>query len=271
MPVRPVQPAQPVQPSTSLFGDSGFNSVTTPVAPTKAVAQKVRVAGVRLIRYSDLKLGVLPLGRGDGYTLSLIAELPEPAVKVSGGQVDKAVTNNGANLLPEDQWDRKVRYGRLSKDYKTAVFDVELLLPDQDALGLQELAGTLEYFTASETKDADLGLVPLKVGAKGSQLDARISSIEIDPYANNAPIVGLTLNASGDAVESVELYDKSGQRLEILRYGSTSGGNATTVKFFIKDKLPAEARIVVHIFEGLQKHNLPFTIRAISIAGLPMQ
>jgi len=270
--VQPKEVTMPVvETNTSLFGDGGLAPVTSTAAPTQVANQKVRVAGVRLIRYSDLKLGVLPLGRGDGYTLSLIADLPGPAVKVAGGQVEKALTNNGKSLLPEDQWDRKVRFGRLSKDYKTAVFDVELLLPDQGTLGLEELAGTLEYLTATGTKDVDLGALALKAGANAAQLGARISSIEIDPYENNAPVVALTLNIPGETVESVELYDKSGQKLRITQYGNVSHGNTATVRFFVDGELPAEARIVVHIFEGLQKHNLPFTIKAISIAGLPMR
>ncbi len=270
--VQPKEVTIPViETDTSLFGGGGLTSVTSTAAPTQVADRKVRVAGVRLIRYSDLKLGVLPLGRGDGYTLSLIADLPAPAVKVAGGQIEKALTNNGKSLMPEDEWDRKVRFGRLSKDYKTAIFDVELLLPDQGALGLEELAGVLEYFTASGTKDVDLGLVALKVGAKASQLGARISSIEIDPYENNAPVVALTLNVPDETVESVELYDKNGQRLRITQYGYVSHGNTATVRFFVDGEIPAEAGIVVHIFEGLERHNLPFTIRAISLAGLPMQ
>jgi len=273
-----VQPRQVTVPvvrtNTSLFGDSGLGGVTNmtnTAAPTQAADRKVRVAGVRLVRYSDLKLGVLPLGRGDGYTLSLIADLPASAVKISGGQIEKALTNNGKSLMPEDEWDRKVRFGRLSKDYKTAIFDVELLLPDQGTLGLEELAGTLEYLTATGTKDVDLSLLALKPGAKASQLGAQISSISFDPYQNNAPIVALTLNVPGDNVESIELYDKSDRILQITQYGTVTHGNAATIRFFVDGELPAEARIVVHIFEGLQKHNLPFTIKAISIAGLPMQ
>ena len=271
---RQVKPREFVMPrveaDTTLFGDTGFGATSTAVEQPVA-EQKVRVAGVRLVRYSDLNLGVLPLGRGNGYTLSLIADLPEPAVKIEGGQVDKALTNNGKSLLPEDGWDRKVRFGRLSKDYKTAVFDIELLLPDPGTLGLEELAGVLEYFTASGTKDIDLGLISLTAGAAGSQLGAKISSIRIDPYENNAPIVALTLNVPSETVESIELYDKSDQRLEITPYGNVARVNAATVKFLVAGELPGEGRIVVHVFENLEKHTLPFRITGISLVGLPMQ
>ncbi|HLB73093.1 MAG TPA: hypothetical protein VJJ98_03660, partial [Sedimentisphaerales bacterium] len=271
---RQVQPREvampPVETDSTLFGNAGFGATSTAVEK-QVTDEKVRVAGVRLVRYSDLNLGVLPLGRGNGYTLSLIADLPEPAVKIAGGQMDRAVTNNGKSLLSEDAWDRKVRFARLSKDYKTAVFDIELLLPDPGTLGLEELAGALEYFTASGTKNLDLGVIPLITGAAGSQLGAKITSIETDPYENNAPIVALTLNVPGESVESIELYDKNDKRLNITPYGHVAKANAATVKFFVEDELPSEARIVVHIFENLQKHGLPFRITAISLVGLPMQ
>ena len=110
-------------------------------------------------------------------------------------------------------------------------------------------------------------MVTIKIGEKEYQID----SIAVDPYQNNAPVVALSLNVPDEAVEFLELYDKDDKRLEIVRYGSVPLGNKTTVKFLIDGKLPDEARIVVHIFEGLQKHNLPFAVKAISLAGLPMQ
>ena len=83
--------------------------------------------------------------------------------------------------------------------------------------------------------------------------------------------MALTLGVPGDEVESVELYDKQNKRIEIIRYGSVSLGNTTMLKFLVEDDLPKQAKIVVHTFEGLEKHTMPFSIKAISIAGLPMR
>lgn len=259
--------------NTGIFAnpDTGFGGTATASAANTSAGQKVRVAGVRLVRYSDLELGVLPLGRGDGYTLSLIAQLPEPAVKVTGGKVDRATTNNGKDLAPSKPWDRHIRFARLSKDHKTAIFDIELLLPDPGTLGIQDLAGSLDYLTAGGTKDIDLGMLEIKAGTRVSQLGAEISSIDLDPYNNSAPLVGLTLNVPAEEVESIELYDEQDKRIEIIRYGSTSFGKKSIHKFFVEKDLPQKARIVIHTFEGLQKHNIAFNIKGISIAGLPMR
>ena len=255
---------------TGLFGGE-FGDMTTTAPQRREEDSNVRVAGARLVRYSDFDLGVLPLGQGDGYTLALIAELPGPAVKVSGGRVDKAVTNTGTNLLPESKWDRRIKFARLSKDRMTAVFDVELLLPDPGAIGLAELSGTLEYMTAGRIRDVDLGAMTLKAGAKGSGLGAKISSIEADPYRDNATVVGLTVDLPPEAVESVEFFAENGTKLAVRRRGHLSIGGATTLKLFVDGELPPKAVIVLHIFEALEKNELSFRIVGISLVGQPIR
>jgi len=259
-----------VEPGGSPFGDT-TGSGGIGAAAKHVPDENVRVAGVRLVRYADLELGVLPLGYADGYTLSLIAGLPAPAVKVSGGRVEKALTNTGANLLPTRDWDRRIRFARLSKDRRTAVFDIELLLPDEGAAALEELAGTIEYLTASGVKNVDLGVMTLEVGTKASELGANISSIEIDPYRNNAATVGLTLDVAPEQIESLELYGADGAKLQVNQRGHISVGGATTIKFSVDGQMPQKAKIVLNVFEGLRKNELAFRIMGISLAGLPIR
>ena len=259
-----------VEPGSSPFGDT-TGSGGIGAAAKHVPDENVRVAGVRLVRYADLELGVLPLGYADGYTLSLIAGLPAPAAKVSGGRVEKALTDTGANLLPARDWDRRVRFARLSKDRRTAVFDVELLLPDEGAAALEELAGTIEYLTASGVKNVDLGVMTLEVGAKASELGANIRSIEIDPYKNNAATIGLALDVTPEQIESLELYGTDGAKLQVNQHGYLSVGGATTIKFSVDGPMPPKAKIVLNVFEGLQKNELAFRIMGISLAGLPIR
>jgi len=257
------------------IGPGSFDSTFSEITPAAPVGQQgdgsVRVAGVRLVRYSDLELGVLPLGHVDGYTLALIAQLPAPAVKVAGGEVQRAVTDTGRSLLPERQWDRKIKFARLSRDNTTAVFDVELILPDQGVSGLEELSGILQYLTAGGTRDVDLGVLSFEVGAKSRQLGAGISSIEADPYRNNATVMGLDVDLPPEAVRSVEFFSEDGAKLNISQRGHISVGDATTLKFSIIDQLPQTGRIVLSIYEDLQKNELPFKITGISLAGQPIR
>jgi len=265
MPIRPKVAIPALPPDATVPGR------TIPlIAPEGTGDSNVRVAGARLVRYSNFELGVLPLGQRDGYTLSLIADLPVPAVKIAGGDVIRAVADNGVSLLPKRQWDRKIRFARLSKDGKTAIFDIKLQLPDQSVLGLDELSGTLEYETASGVKEVDLGPIDFKSGATGAGLGAKISSIEVDPYGNNPTIVGLAVQTTPESVRSVEVYDGA-EKLEVTRRGHLSVGGTTIIKFSVGSKLPSRARIVLNILEQSEKNELSFRITRISLAGQPMR
>ena len=241
-----------------------------PPAPEEETGMKVVVGGVRLVRFSDFGRGIMPLGQRDGYTLSLIAELPASVVKVSGGRIEKANTDTGKELLPKDQWDRKIKFPTLTADGKTVVFDIELLLPDEGAHGLEEVSGTLEYLTASGSREADLGVIAFEVGAKGTDYGAVVSSIEADPWQKNATVLGLRLDLPAEAIKSVEFFAEDGAKLDINQRGSGSIGGTTTLKFSVKGQLPKSARVVLNIFDELKKEQIPFRIRNVSLTGQRM-
>ena len=241
----------------------------TVVAPTPTGPSSVRVGGVRLVTQSDFSLGIMPLGQNQGYTLALIAELPAPAIEVSGGTVDKATTDTGKSLLPVHPWQRKIGFARLSKDKRTAVFDVELLLPDRDVGGLEELSGTLEYLTAGPSREVDLGTMDFKVGAKAGQFAAVIRSIEPNPWQDDETMLSLRLAQPSVRVDSAAFYAQDGTKLQTAQSGHESTGTATTLYFSIKGKLPQTGRIVLNVFEQLKRNVTPFHLTDISLTGQP--
>jgi hypothetical protein len=254
-----------------LPSKEAVGEITTPAPPEEETGMKVVVGGVRLVRLSDYARGIMPLGQRDGYTLSLIAELPVPVIKVPSGKIEKAVTDTGKDLLPKDQWSRKIRFPTLAGDSKTVVFDVELLLPDEGAKGLEEVSGTLEYLTASGSKEVYLGVIALEVGAKGAAYGAVISSVEADPWQKNATMLGLSLDLPDEAIRSVGFYTDDGAKLDINRRGSGFIGGTTTLRFSVKGQLPKSARVVLNIFDELKKEQIPFRIRNISLTGQRIQ
>ena len=259
------------EPARPAIGDvppfPGFGEVT-PTASVRVTGEmNVKVGGVRLVRYSDFERGIMPLGQTDGYTLSLIGELPAPAIKVSGGRIEKATTDTGKSLLPKNQWGRKIKFPRLAKDKKTVVFDVELLLPDKDVEGLEELSGTLEYLTADASRAVDLGIMDFKVGAKGKGLGTVIRSIGKDPWQKSATVLSLRLSLRPEVLESAEFFAQDGTKLDVSKRGYESIAGTTTLKFSIKGKLPPKGRIVLNLFEGLKKNEIPFEITEISLTG----
>lgn len=241
----------------------------TPPATEEETGMKVIVGGVRLVRLSDFGRGIMPLGQNSGYTLSLIAELPTAVIKVPTGRVEKAITDSGKDLLPKEQWDRKIRFPTLATDNKTVIFDAGLLLPDEAARGLEEVSGILEYLTASGSKEVDLGVIALKVGAKGADLGAVISSIEADPWQKNATMLGLRLDLPAEAIGSVIFSTEDGAKLDITRRSAASINGTTMLKFSVPGNVPASARVVVNVFEDLKKNEIPFRIRNVTLTGQP--
>jgi hypothetical protein len=184
--------------------------------------------------------------------------------------MEKATTDTGKSLLPKNQWGRKIKFPRLAKDKKTVVFDVELLLPDKDAEGLEELSGTLEYLTASGSRAAGLGTMDFKVGAKGRELGAVIRSIEKDPWQKNATVLSLRLNLRPEVLKSADFFAQDGTRLDVSKRGYEAIAGVTTLKFSIKGTLPPKGRIVLNVFEGLKKNEIPFKLADISLTGQSM-
>ncbi len=247
---------------------------TTTPAPTGtgsaapvAARGNVRVAAVRLVRVSDSALGILPLGQRAGYTLSLMAELPEAAVKVNGGLVIKATTNAMQSLLPVHEWDRRILGTTPARDGRTILFEVRLALPDENATGLEGVSGTLEYVTAGGSQSVDIGTMAFEKGAKGSQFGAVIESIGTDPFNNNPAVIYLRLDIKEQEIESVEFSDKN-----IQMVSKQALGDATLVKCAAAGgPLPSSGSVAVKVYEDLQVKTFAFDIGGVSLTGGPMR
>jgi len=261
-------PARPTIGDVSPF--PGFREVT-PTAPERVTGEmNVKVAGVRLVRYSDFERGIMPLGQSDGYTLSLIGELPAPAIRASGGKIEVATTDTGKSLLPEHQWGRKIKFPKLAKDKKTVVFDVELLLPDEDVEGLEEVSGVLEYLTATGTKQIDLGIMDLKDGAKSNVEDFSIKSIKKKPGAweKGNTYMHIGINLLRGSIKDVKLYREDGTEIKTFFAGSSyMKDRLINYNIRTKGEFPPRGRIVFEVLDGITKHEIPFKLTNISLTG----
>ena len=153
----------------------------------------VIVGGVRLVRYQDRERDIRPLHQfKKGYTLSLILELPDPNLILVQGQVIKAITDTGQDILPEDN--RETSFPGLSKDGKAAVFEVDLSVPDKEAKAIAELFGTLGYLKSAGTKKIDLGIMEFKKGARSNVEDFSISSVGVKSWDKQHSQMDLRVN-----------------------------------------------------------------------------
>jgi hypothetical protein len=146
---------------------------------------------------------------------------------------------------------------------------LDLALPDYDVRSLAELSGQLEYVTGSGGKDIDLGMVPLKAGAKGAALNAVVVSVNKDPYGNNATTVRLKLDVAPESLKSVSFSAAGGAPIVVSPAGHITAGDATTFRLAISDEVPAQASIVVTVYGQLNRKTAPFRLTNISLTGEP--
>jgi len=258
--LKPPKPprAEPAKPAAAML------SVTAgePIRPVS-----VKLAGVQLVRYVDKKRGIRPFYRQKkGYSLWLILELSEADLIVVNGQVNKAVTNAGENILPRRE--RNIPFPRLCKDKKAAQFDIELSLPDANTTALAEVSGALYCLKSTGTRKIDLGLMEFKAGTKSELQDCSIDSIRVKEWHKGYTYMRLKANLPRGSVKQVRFYHRDGTEIEVSRGGwSYTQGRIRRMEFKTKGQFPAKGRIVIEALDNITKHEIPFRLTNISLLG----
>lgn len=234
--------------------------------------KSVKVGGVRFVNFSNTENNIRPFNQGSGYALSLIGELPGSVLKVTGGKLAKAVADNGENLLPNDKWERKIHFPRLSKDKTTVVFEVNLSLPGENVKYLKEVSGSLEYLVSVGVKEVDLGIEEFRAGAQGKELGAVIKSAQKSTTEEEGKSsVKLKLNLPQEFIKSIDFYDiEEDRKLDVSGWTTSGMGEVTEIKRTFKGDLPEKGRILVEIYDKLEKYEIPFKMGDISLIGEPI-
>lgn len=242
-----------------------------PIAPAASgVLKSVTVGGVRWVRATDTKRGIRPFNWEEGFTLSVIAELPGSALKVTKGEVEKAQADNGTDLLPEKEWDRKIHFPSLSEDRTAAVFDVKLASPSDTVKGFKEISGRITYLAGEKTKKIDAGFPELTAGAAGKEFGAIIKSINPSQWEKDTTNVELELAVKREVIKSVEVFNSAGQALGAKLGNYSSNGKQTTLTVGLNSAVPKAGKIVVEMYEELQQFDAPFVLKNITLLGQPL-
>jgi hypothetical protein len=227
------------------------------------------VGGVRLITEPDQKqdLDTRPFNNSPGYTVALCGEFSGSVLAVTDkSSVETAIADDGSSLLPEDQWDRKIQFPKLSKDKTALEIEVPLRAPGKGVSGLKELSGHLQYTVAGGTKEVDLGIQELKKGATGTEFGARIESIGEGWQGSGSQEMELKLNLGMETVKSVTLV-ADGNKTVLERNGYFASGNSCTLTFSSKKAFPAQARLTAEVYDNIQTFEVPFKLENITLLG----
>ena len=243
-----------------------------PVEPAKGGGFKsLKVGGVRIVWLADMENRTTHFNQDVGYALSLEGEFPGSVLKIKDAVVEKAVADNGEDLLPERSWDRKARFPQLSKDKTKVVFEVRLRLPGEKVKGLKEVSGSLVYIVSGSAKKVDLGITEFKAGATGKEFGAKIESIRDSQWQEDCQGMSLKVELEPEAIKSVVFRGADGKTLDVAKGGYMAMGGTTTYDFTIVGKFPQKGSIEVEVYEQLKKHKIPFKIENISLLGQPVK
>jgi hypothetical protein len=235
--------------------------------PAGAGLKSVSVAGVQWVHAANDERGITPFSKGrPSLTVAVTAELGGSALAAKAGKLLKAVTDNGEDLLPKEEFEREIHFPRLSEDKTAITFEVPLALPGPRATGIREISGTLVYTVADKTVDVDLGIHVFAKGAKGKAHEAEIENAEAGDQGGE---VSLKIALGMDAIASIDFFDDKGVKLPSSRQGYSSSGDESTIQFAIKGKLPAKGKIVAKLYDEPKTYEAPFKVTDIDLLGRP--
>lgn len=254
--------------------DAEFEPVAEDLgAPKKAVLRgpegsHFKVGGIRIVHDSDMENNIRPFNYDEGFTVSIIGRLPQPALSVTEGRLIKAETDHGQDLLPSDEWKQKISFPRLSEDKRKVIFEVDLRRPAQSAKGIKEISGLLTYLVADKSRRVDLNMTSFSAGTKGSEFGAEIESVQDSEWNPGQQELKLKLEINKDSVKTVDIFDDAGNKLEVSQ-GYMASGNNVTYNYTRQDgqPFPATGRIVIEVYEDQQKYELPFKLTDLSLLG----
>lgn len=227
-----------------------------------------KVGGVRLVLDSDMENNLRPFNYDEGYAVAIIGRLPQPALSVTEGQLTKAETDHGQDLLPSDEWKRKISFPRLSEDRRKVVFEVDLRRPAESANAIAEISGVLTYTVAEKTRRVDLNINTFTAGTTGSEFGAEIESVGDSQWNPGQQELKLKLTINKDTVKAVDIFDAAGNKLEVSQ-GYMASGNNVTYNYTLQGggAFPQAGRIELEVYEDMQTYELPFEIKDVSLLG----
>lgn len=231
--------------------------------------ESLKVGGIRLVRIVDPERGIRPFNYDQGYSICLIGELPGPILEARDGVVEKALADNGEDLLPESEWDRRISFPSVSSDGKAVTFEVRLKAPGDDVKGLAEVSGRLECQVPGPSKEVDLGLKKFKKGAKGSEYGALIASIEDAGWEDGTQQMSLELGLSRDRMRKITFYDDQNKKLDVSDCGYSSSTDSSTLEFRLEGGFPKSGRIVIDVYEQVEKRVVSFHLTGVTLLGKP--
>lgn len=232
--------------------------------------ESLEVVGVRSVSEVDNKLGLRPFHQEAGYSLSVLGKFPGSVLSVTDeSKVEKAVADDGSDLLPSSDFKRKFNFPQLSEDRSAVLFEINLRSPGDSVKSIREISGTFQYTVAKGTKEVDLGFTSLKAGESGKELGAEISEIKDGWKKDGTKEMDIKLALGVGELEQLILVDGRKRTVMEKRGHSSFGNGPTTFTFEAGKGLPENGTIIAVIYDGIETFDVPFKLENLTLMGAP--
>lgn len=236
----------------------------TPGAGPAVPLDNVRIIAARVVREADGGRDLCPQGQSaTGVTVTIAADLPQSALELERAVLEKAVTDDGCDVTPPDEWDRQCHFPKTTADGQTIYLDFALPA-GAGARGLAELTARVTATTSHGREEIELGLPELTAGARGRHLGAELLRCEAE--ADGGMALELRLDVPRPRV--IELSALVGRkRVPLTIQGWSSCSDECSLACRVDEALPADARLVATLATDLERADYALALRAVDWFG----
>jgi hypothetical protein len=243
-------------------------SLGVPAGPERAApATNTRVVAAKLVREADGDRELHPLGQNYASLAVVVAgDLPGPALKVEEGRLEKFVLEDGTDVTPSEDWDRRIHFPKLTKDGRTVFCEVEVK-PDGEPAGIREIRGVVRVQVATATEEVDLGFPALEPGAQGTLFNAVLEKCETGEDGRVS--VEVRLDLPMERILSLAFVDENGGAAELNRGGYSSSGEQCSLTLDTDAALVPGLRLKARVMAEIKYYEVPFAVENVDLLGRP--
>lgn len=243
--------------------------MNVPAGPDRlATAQVARLVAVKYVREADGDRELNPMGQNfTGYSFVVAFDLPGPAIKAEEGFLEAFVTDDGQDLCPPEEWDRKCHFPKLTNDGKTALCEFSVKFADGEPAGLRDIRGFVRVHVGTDAEEVDLGFSRIAAGAEGKEFGAQIQNVETRDDGRTS--IELRLGIAMERVQALALVDKKGNAVELNRGGYSSSGDECTLNLDTEAELKPGLKLKARVLKDLKQFDVPFAAENVDLLGRP--
>jgi len=206
-------------------------------------------------------------GNDRTFKISVIGELPGAILKVDKIKLQKAQTDNGEDVLPEE-WLREAGYASLSNDKTAAMWELSMSMPSDQAKGFKEISGSILCQIPGQSKWVDLGIKKFAANEIG-QLDSKIESVEDTDYRHS---IKMKVKMPYDRIKTVQVLDARGKEVkDVNKYGYDSGDDLAYLEIYSENPLPTQGTLKLEFYDTVVMQEIPFSIQNVTLWGKPLK